>query len=259
LRWFAGVRIQDAFSPERKALVAYLTAGDPDAATGVDAARAALDSGADILEVGVPFSDPVADGPTIQAAMQRALDGGATLHAALDSVAALRRHSDAPIILFGYLNPLLAQHDAMARIANAGATGVLVVDLPVEEAGDLRAEATQAGLDWVALVTPATPLARAGTIVAHASGFLYLVSMTGVTGAQWAADPRLEALKSHLRAITPLPICTGFGIHDRASAEAAAAGVDGVVVGSALVRALASGGPKAVGKLVADIRRGLGG
>jgi tryptophan synthase alpha chain len=258
-------RFEALRSKERKALVVYLTAGDPDLETSIAAARAALAAGADILEIGVPFSDPVADGPVIQRAMLRALDGGGGLEAALTMVKALRSDTDAPLVLFGYVNPLLwsGLEASCKRIAEAGADGMLVVDVPVEEADELRAAGKRAGLDWVGLVAPTTGVERAGTIARAAAGFVYVVSMTGVTGGALSSLDGVRPVIRAVRDATALPVCIGFGVRDRASAHAAAALADGVVVGSAVVAALEAGaadgsGPERVRALVRELRAGVG-
>jgi tryptophan synthase alpha chain len=218
----------------RKALVAYLTAHDPSLDTSVEAALAAAAAGADILEIGVPFSDPVADGPVIQRAMGRALRAGGGLAGSLEVVRRIRARSAVPLVLFGYLNPLL--WDGFARAtelaATAGVDGLLVVDLPTEEADELRQSAAARGLGWVSLVAPTTGKERARRIAGAATGFLYMVSMTGVTGGALADPTALVPVVQDLRSSTRVPICIGFGIRDRQSARQAAKIADGVVVGS---------------------------
>jgi tryptophan synthase alpha chain len=223
----------------RKALVGFLTAGDPDPARSLADLRAALTAGVDILELGVPFSDPTADGPTIQAAGQRALAAGMTVAKALGLARAVRAGFQAPIVLFGYVNPFL--HYGYARLcADAAAAGVdalLVVDLPFEESGELRGHADQAGLDLIPLIAPTTPPERARTVLAGASGFVYYVMVKGVTGARQSVPDDVAGHIARLRACTPLPIAAGFGVSSPEQAKAVAAVADAVVVGRALVAA----------------------
>jgi tryptophan synthase alpha chain len=240
----------------RKGLVGYLTAGDPDLATSEANIRTAIEGGLDVLELGVPFSDPTADGPTIQAAAFRALQGGITVAQVLELVARLRADYPIPIVLFGYANPLLNYgYEAFCRdAAAAGADGLLVVDLPFEETDELRPHTDANGLALVPLIAPTTPPDRAREILSCASGFAYYIMVAGVTGkrAQLAAD--LEANVAALRECTDLPIAVGFGVSNGEQARQAAAGVDAVVVGSALVDAAVKGNLAA---LVAELRAAL--
>jgi tryptophan synthase alpha chain len=247
-----------------KALVVYLTAGDPDLATSLAAAKAAIAAGADVLEIGVPFSDPVADGPVIQRAMLRALERGGGFAQALELVAKIREDADLPIVLFGYVNPLLyaGLEEAFRRTAAAGADGLLLVDVPIEESAPMRALAQRHSLDWVGLVAPTTGRERAASIAAASAGFVYVVSMTGTTGGQLTNLDAVQPVIEAVRGATSAPICVGFGVRDRASARAAAASADGVVVGSAIVAALETGiadgsAAKRVGQLVQELRAGL--
>ncbi|HWP04719.1 MAG TPA: tryptophan synthase subunit alpha [Polyangiaceae bacterium] len=250
---------------KRTALVAYLVIGEPNVEESLDCARAALDAGADILELGVPFSDPTADGHVIAAAAYRAIHNGGSLPAALEVATALRKHSQAPLVLFSYVNPLLAFGETRVAAAakNAGLDGMLLVDLPPEEGAELRAGAAREGLSVIPLVAPTTGRAREPRVLAGASGFVYYVSVTGVTGSSQAplADAAREA--SQLRARAGLPVVVGFGIRTPEQArEVASAGVDGVVVGTSIVQAIAeakdrASRPKAVAELVGKLRRGL--
>jgi tryptophan synthase alpha chain len=247
----------------KKALLVYLTAGDPDGPRSLEAARAAIAAGADLIEIGVPFSDPIADGPVIQRAMGRALAGGGGFLPALELVRKLRAESDIPIVLFGYGNPLLwyGIEDSAKQARAAGADGLLVVDVPPEEADPWRRAAASCGLDWVTLVAPTSGRERAKTLAETASGFVYVVSMTGVTGGALSDPSGVAPLVEVVRA-TGVPACIGFGIRDAESAARAARLADGVVVGSAIVSVLESGGvegPARVGALVAELRRGLDG
>jgi tryptophan synthase alpha chain len=223
----------------RKLLVGYLTAGDPDMVASEAAIRAALDNGVDILELGVPFSDPTADGPTIQEASRRSLAAGTSVHRVIELVRRLRADYSQPIVLFGYANPFLAYgYEALCRdVADAGGDGLLVVDLPFEEREELKCHADPAGLDLIPLVAPTTPPERMARILADATGFVYYVMVTGVTGqrAEVAAD--LGERVALLREQTQLPIAVGFGVGSGEQARVAGEGADAVVVGSALVKA----------------------
>ena len=232
---FAQVRAEG-----RSALVGYLTAYDPGRRGALDRLCAACEAGLDVLELGVPFSDPSADGPTIQAAMVRALAAGATLPRVLELAAEVRRRFDVPIVLFSYGNPLLrlGADELVARARAAGVAGLLVVDLPPEHSASLRVPARAAGLDWVGLVAPTTTAQRRSAVLAGASGFVYAVSLTGVTGAPLdPADPRLHAALAELRGATELPVVVGFGVRSADDVRALGRSADGVVVGSALVEA----------------------
>jgi tryptophan synthase alpha chain len=245
-------RLADVFEVARgrgqKLLVGYLTAGDPNMAASEAAIREALDNGVDILELGVPFSDPTADGPTIQLASQRALAAGTKMADVIALVQRLRADYDQPIVMFGYANPFLAYgYEALCRdVAAAGGDGFLVVDLPFEECAELKCHADPAGLDLIPLVAPTTPPERMRRILADATGFVYYVMVTGVTGqrAEVAADiPERVAL---LREQTQLPIAAGFGVGDGEQAAAVGDAADAVVVGSALVKAAQNGDLAAV-------------
>jgi tryptophan synthase alpha chain len=248
----------------RKAFVAYLTAGDPDLKTTAKLIPALEAAGVDIVEIGVPFSDPTADGPTIQAASQRALKRGATLAKILAMIAALRRKSRIPIVLFGYYNPILSYGpEKFATDAKrSGVDGLLVVDLPPEEADELRRYTDPAGLAFITLIAPTTDPDRVAKILRGAAGFVYFISVTGVTGT---ATPRTEDIRNGLAGIkrmTTLPIAVGFGISTPEQAAVIAPLADGIVVGSALVRLIAekngSGDiTQAVSAFAAKIRRAI--
>jgi len=233
----------------RAALIGYLTGFDPDREGSRERLFAACEAGLDLLELGVPFSDPTADGPEIQAAMVRALEAGATLGGVLELAADVRARFDLPIVLFGYANPLLRRgaEAAVAEAARAGIDGLLVVDMPPETAAPLREPACAAGLDWIALVAPTTTPRRLDRVVQASSGFVYLVSLRGVTGAKLDVDdPELNAQLAAVRGKTELPVAVGFGVKTREQAAALGSKVDGVVVGTALVRAARKGaGPLA--------------
>lgn len=229
------------------ALIVYLTAGDPSLERTVSLVEALEAGGADLIELGVPFSDPIADGPVIQRACQRALKAGATLARILDTAARIRARSEIPLLLFSYLNPVLRYgFEAAARdAASAGVDGFLLTDLSVEEAGEYVAALRRAGLDTVFLAAPTSTDERLRLVARHSSGFVYLVSRTGVTGEREALSEYVGRLIERLRAMTQLPLAVGFGISRPEQAAAAARMADGVVVGSAFVRIVeqAQGGP----------------
>lgn len=225
----------------RKALIPYITAGDPEPSVTVAALHALVKAGADVLELGVPFSDPMADGPTITFGHERALKHGVSLRQVLAMVSEFRQQDDhTPVVLMGYLNPVeIMGVAAFADAAKAaGVDGVLTVDLPPEEAEDLDLELKRVGLDPIYLLAPTTSLARAKLITDAASGYVYYVSLKGVTGAATLDTDAVAARIAELRSITQLPIGVGFGIKDATTAAAVARHADGVVVGSVLVQRL---------------------
>lgn len=243
----------------RAALVGYLTAFDPDRETSYTLLCAALRAGVDVLELGVPFSDPTADGPTVQGAMLRARAAGATLAGVLALAARLRaEHPQVPIVLFSYANPLLQLGPALGpRLRDAGIDAALVVDLPAEHAAELREPLLAAGVGWVGLVAPTTPPSRLPAAVGAATAFVYAVTLRGVTGA--ALDAEATELSAQLRAIaahTRLPIAAGFGVRTPAQATTLARHAQGVVVGSALIDA-AQRGPDALVATVTALRSAL--
>jgi tryptophan synthase alpha chain len=225
-------------------LVAYVTAGDPTLDRTADILAALSENGADVLEVGVPFSDPVADGPVIQRASERALAAGATLHKTLDMIARSRSRIEAPIVLFSYVNPILRfGEDAFTRAAaDAGIDGVLMLDLPVEEADGFRAKLTTASIDPIFLLSPTTTDARMKASAALGSGFLYLISRLGVTGARDQVSGSAEALARRVRAQSSLPLALGFGISRPEHVAEVCRWADAAVVGSALVNVVAEHG-----------------
>ena len=253
----------------RPALIPYLTVGDPDLATTREAVLAAVEAGADLIELGVPFSDPMADGPVLQRAAGRALAGGTTLVQVLELVSELRRDTVVPIVLFGYYNPFFRYgEEAVARdAARAGADAILCVDLPVEEDATFRAATARAGLDLIMLLAPTTPLARVRKIARTASGFLYFVSVLGVTGDRDALPAELPRLVGRVRTVSALPVGVGFGVQRPEQAAWIAGFADAVIVGSALARLMeADGGRGApgrvrefVGNLTAAMRARAGG
>lgn len=239
----------------RRALVPYVTAGHPDPARSLELLRGLEAAGADVVEVGVPFSDPLADGPVIQASSQRALEHGMTFDRVLELIA--KAKLGIPVVLFSYLNPLLAAgQDALVRAADAGAHGVLVTDLPVGSDPERESWFGEGPLAFIRLVAPTTPAGRMAEIARHGSGFVYLISRLGVTGVRDELPPELPATIDRLRHATNLPICVGFGVSRPEHARAVAALADGVVVGSALVRAAEEGVTNAL-SLVASLRSAM--
>jgi tryptophan synthase alpha chain len=221
-----------------RALVAYFTAGDPSLALTRKLVVEAARRGADVIELGIPFSDPLADGPVIQRATQRALAAGVTLPRVLELVREMRGEVSAPLVFLTYYNPILAFGlKAFCRTSvEAGIAGVIVADLPPEESGPLRAEAMEAGLDLVHLVAPTSTPERMRKIARASEGFIYMVALTGVTGERTALAPELAQQVRALRAITTKPVCVGFGIGTPEQAALVGRLADGVVVGSAIVR-----------------------
>jgi tryptophan synthase alpha chain len=220
----------------RRALVCYVTAGHPDRSRSLDLVRGLADAGADVLEIGVPFSDPVADGPVIQASSQQALERGMTLDGALELIAEAKL--SIPVVLFSYLNPIIAAGpNVLARARNAGVNGVLVTDLPVGADPAREAWFGAGPLDFVRLVAPTTPRDRMALIAKHGRGFVYLISRLGVTGMQTELASTLPASIETLRSVCSLPICVGFGISTPDQARTVGALADGIVVGSAIVQA----------------------
>ena len=221
---------------QRKALVCYMTAGFPSATASLELLRGLESEGADVIEVGVPFSDPIADGPVIQDSSQKALAAGITLENTFDLIS--RAGLNVPVVLFSYLNPLMSGGEAvLERAASAGVDGILLTDLPVGADPEREKWLGDSGLAFIRLVAPTTPLARMEEITRNGSGFVYLISRLGVTGAQSTLSADLIETTNRLRSATQLPICVGFGISNGDQARAAAAAADGVVVGSALVKA----------------------
>lgn len=253
----------------RKALIPYVTAGDPHPDATVGLLHALVGAGADVLELGVPFSDPMADGPVIQAACERALANGTNLRRVLEMVAAFReRDGDTPVVLMGYLNPIEAMglETFAAAAAEAGVDGVLVVDLTAEEAPELTPALTGAGLDPVRLIAPTTAETRLAAICERAAGFLYYVSLKGVTGAASLDVGALDERLTVIRRYSDLPVAVGFGVRTPEIAAAVARVADAVVVGSALVAKIAEFADKSddrgelareVPALLAEMRRAM--
>jgi tryptophan synthase alpha chain len=236
-------------------LVAYITAGDPSLDATEKIVFAAAEAGADVIELGVPFSDPVADGPTIQRASERALRAGTTLASVLDLVQRLRLGTDVPLVLFSYFNPILQMglEKFAGAAAAAGADGVLATDLTLEEAADYREIMHSHGLDTIFLVAPTSTDERIEKIARASSGFLYLISRAGVTGAREALPPELPGLVRRIRKFTPLPIAVGFGISLPTHVTVLGGIADAAIVGSTLVAEIENAGsPDLAAEAVAD-------
>lgn len=259
-----GRRFQELRSRGEKALIAYITAGDPSLE---DTGRILLElqgAGADLVEIGMPFSDPTADGPVIQGASRRALAGGVNLPRLLDMVSGMRKDLDLPLVLFSYYNPVLAYGPrAFARDAReVGLDGILIVDLPMEEWRELRQHTDKAGLDFISLVAPNTGQDRIKRMLAQATGFVYCISVTSVTGT---SKPTLEDVQENvacIKCLSPLPVAVGFGISTPRQAAALAGVADGVVVGSTLVDLIhrecrGSRSLNPLGKKVKELKRAL--
>ena len=256
----------------RAALVTFLTAGDPDPETSLALLRAIPAAGADVVELGMPFTDPMADGPAIQISSQRALKAGQTLKNTLEMVRAFRQADDeTPLVLMGYYNPIYIYGvDRFLRDAkSAGVDGLIVVDLPPEEDEELCLPALKAGVNFIRLATPTTDDKRLPAVLANTSGFVYYVSITGITGAATPDPAKVAAAVARIKRHTKLPVAVGFGVRTAEQAAVIAAGADGVVVGSALVNALKAsldGDDKVTAKtvtavvnLVAELARGVRG
>jgi tryptophan synthase alpha chain len=237
-------RLQPVFAraraANRAAFVAYVCAGDPDFETSVEVCRALLANGVDILELGIPFSDPLADGPTNQLAAQRALAGGMTAARVFELVRRVREFSDAPIVFYTYYNLVFAHGvEAYVRAAKAaGVDGILTLDLPPEEAGEVATACAACGVDTIFIVAPTTPDERVVRIAGATTGFLYYVSREGVTGVRDQVVGNIPQAMARIRAATSLPVVVGFGIGTRAQVAQIAAQADGVVVGSVLVNCI---------------------
>jgi tryptophan synthase alpha chain len=255
----------------RPALVTFVTAGDPDYDTSLEIVRALPKAGADVIEIGMPFSDPMADGPAIQASGLRALKGGQTMKRTLALVRAFREgDAETPIVLMGYYNPIYSYgNDAFLDDAKAaGVDGLIVVDLPPEADDELCIPAIARGLNFIRLATPTTDDRRLPTVLANTSGFVYYVSILGITGTASPDVSRVASAVERIKRHTILPVVVGFGVNTAAQAEAIGRAADGVVVGSALVTAVKNslGGDghatkstvSAVTDLVADLARGVG-
>ncbi len=226
----------------KKALVTFVTAGDPDYESSLEILKGLPKAGADIIELGMPFSDPMADGPAIQRSSQRALHGGQNMHKTLQMVRSFRvEDKDTPIILMGYYNPIYVYPvDAfLAEAAEAGVDGLIVVDVPPEADDELCLPALNSGLNFIRLTAPTTTDRRLETVLANASGFVYYVSIAGITGTRAPDTAAVERSVTRIKARTPLPVVVGFGVRTPEQARAIASVSDGVVVGSVLVDAIA--------------------
>ncbi|MDE9451045.1 tryptophan synthase subunit alpha [Aliiroseovarius sp. Z3] len=230
----------------QKAFVSYIMGGDPDMATSLEVMKGLPSAGVDIIELGVPFTDPMADGPTIQLAGQRALEGGMTLQKTLDMVAEFRKGDDTtPIVLMGYYNPIYSRgvDKFLADAKAAGVDGLIVVDLPPEEDDELCIPAQKAGLNFIRLATPTTDDKRLPKVLQNTSGFVYYVSVTGVTGSAEAQAGNVGPEVARIKAATDIPVIVGFGVNTPEKAQAIASVADGTVVGSAIVAKIAAGEP----------------
>jgi tryptophan synthase alpha chain len=265
-------RLADLKKQGRAAFVTFLMAGDPDPSTSLAIVEALPQAGADIIEIGMPFTDPMADGPAIQAAGLRALKAGMTLRKTLDLVRGFRKGDNAtPIVLMGYYNPIYIYgvEAFLADAKAAGVDGLIIVDLPPEEDDELCLPAMKAGLNFIRLATPTTDDRRLPAVLANTSGFVYYVSITGITGSAAANVAQVSDAVARIKRHTPLPVCVGFGIRTPDAARDIARAADGAVVGTALVDALAnsldaegratSATVKAVADLTASLARGVRG
>lgn len=257
------LRLETLRRSGRKALVGYLVAGDPDVDSTPALMHAMVAGGVDVIELGVPFTDPIADGPTIQAACERALRGGIRLAQVFDIVARFRKQDpETPVVLMGYLNPLeaIGYENYAGRAASAGADGLLVVDLPPEEAAQLQPILADNDLELVALVSPTTQHERMARICKSVTGFVYYVSIKGVTGGGSMDRSAMRERLQQIRQLTDCPIGVGFGISDAESAVAIGADADAVIIGSAIVKQIAEKGAAAAAGLkdfLAEIRAAL--
>jgi tryptophan synthase alpha chain len=234
-------RFSELKRQRRSAFVTFLMAGDPDPETSLHIIKALPKAGADIIEIGMPFTDPMADGPSIQAAGLRALKGGMTLRKTLELVRAFRKDDNAtPLVLMGYYNPIYIYgvERFLSDAKSAGVDGLIIVDLPPEEDTELCVPALKAGLNFIRLATPTTDDKRLPAVLANTSGFVYYVSITGITGAAAADSMVVAAAVARIKRHTALPVCVGFGIRSPKAARAIAEHADGAVVGTALVDAL---------------------
>ena len=260
-------RISEKFAElkknRKKALITFITAGDPDMEMTSELIPEMEKSGADIIELGVPFSDPMADGPTIQKASERALAAGTTLKSILAMVKSVRRVTQVPIILMGYFNPVYRYgvRKFVDDAVDAGVDGVLLVDLPPEEARLFKEDADAKGLDVIFLLAPTSDDGRIEKVARIGSGFIYYVSVTGVTGARKSVDDSVFATVRKIRKQVNLPVAVGFGIADPSQAGKVAEVADGVVVGSALVKLFeeyrGEDLKKRVGQFISDLKRGI--
>ncbi len=256
-------RITDTFEANkqagRKSLIVYISAGDPSLEVTASLVKQLAAAGADIIELGVPFSDPVADGPVIQAASYRALAAGASLSKIIQMASALRKEIHIPLVFMSYYNPLLQYGlvNLAADMDRAGVDGLIVPDLPWEESQPLREALAKYQLAGIPLIAPNTPVSRLSRIAASASGFIYCVSLTGVTGIRQETSTGIQEYLERVRAVSDLPIGVGFGIGNPEQAKAIAPYCDGIIVGSAVVQTLYEEGEAAVIKLVQQLKQAI--
>ncbi|MBI3333084.1 MAG: tryptophan synthase subunit alpha [Candidatus Omnitrophica bacterium] len=256
-------RIDAAFSGlsgknGRKALIAYLTVGFPSVRALPEIVRLLVDEGVDLVELGIPFSDPLADGPTIQAASQWALEHRVTVRGVFDAVGGIRRrHQDLPLVLMTYYNPVsrFGVKEFCRESARRQVDGVIVPDLPPEEAGDLLRAARPARIDTIFLAAPTSPDSRLRRIVRASTGFIYYVSLTGVTGARASLPPEIKAHVRSIKRLTDLPVCVGFGISGPDQVRQVAAVADGAIIGSALLNVIGESRGKGFSRVAAFVRR----
>jgi tryptophan synthase alpha chain len=230
--------IGNVFKKGRKALIGYITVGHPEAGRTAEMARALAGSGCDMIELGIPFSDPLGDGPTIQRSSFRALQNGVTPEMCLEAAAAIRRETRLPLLFMTYYNPIMNYGDErfMKDAAQAGINGFIMPDVPPEEGGRLEGYAAANGMDFIYLLAPTSTDARVKMVAEHSTGFVYLVSLTGVTGTREELPPELEAFVKRVRAVTDKPLCVGFGISTPEHARRVAAVADGIIVGSRIIQ-----------------------
>ena len=243
-----GTRFADLAAAGRKAFVTFVMAGDPDPDTGLELLLGLPEAGVDMVELGMPFTDPMADGPAIQRAGQRALAAGQTMDRTLAMARAFReRHPATPLVLMGYYNPIHSRGVPrfLEEAKAAGVDGLIVVDLPPEEDDELCLPARAAGIDFIRLATPTTDDRRLPRVLTNTAGFVYYVSITGITGSAAASAAAVGPEVARIKAATPLPVCVGFGVRSAGSAAEIAAVADGVVVGSAIVEKIGAGEPAA--------------
>ncbi len=257
-------RIEKTFKKLRKegrtAFIPYIMAGDPSLARTKKVVRLLEDCGADIIELGVPFSDPLADGPVIQAAAERALKKGVTLTGVLDTVRELRKTTEIPIVLMTYFNPVFRYGEEIfpGDARDAGADGIIVPDLPPDEARNLVRFSRESGLDTIFLLAPTSTPPRMRLVAKSSTGFIYYVSITGITGARLALDAsQREGIKA-LRALTKKPVCLGFGVSKPSEAKAVAGFADGVIVGSAIVRKMRESNEQQLRRFLKSLRAAIG-
>ncbi len=233
-----GRKFREIMKGGGKAFIPYIMAGDPNLGRTVELIRILEDCGADIIELGVPFSDPLADGPTIQKAAQRALAEGVTLHKVIDLVAGLRKHSQVPFVLMTYYNPIFkyGEERFVRDASGAGVDGIIVPDLPPEEAGTILSYSRKSDFDIIFLIAPTSTEGRISKVAKSSRGFIYYVSITGITGSKLSMDSSISSHVSKIRSLSGKPIAVGFGISTPEEASEVARFADGVIVGSAIVK-----------------------